>query len=102
MCESFPAKILRRKGEKRCLLRFSFARRPKRSAGGRLPMRRGTWTWLCVTIGLAIGVPFCLVVGSVIAGYLYLRGTVEEIDAAEREMQQPAFYQPVVRDLALF
>jgi tetratricopeptide (TPR) repeat protein len=65
-------------------------------------MRRGTWTWLCVTIGLAIGVPFCLVVGSVIAGYLYLRGTVEEIDAAEREMQQPAFYQPVVRDLALF
>ncbi|HEY4814241.1 MAG TPA: hypothetical protein VIH58_06155 [Chthoniobacterales bacterium] len=61
-------------------------------------MRRGTRTWLCV----AIGVPFCLVIGSVIAGYLYLRGTLEEIAANEGEMQQPAFYQAVARDLALF
>jgi hypothetical protein len=65
-------------------------------------MKRGTRTLLWVAIGSAISVPFCLLAGPVIIVFLFLCGSLEQIDAAEQEMQRPAFYQPVARDLALF
>lgn len=65
-------------------------------------MKQRTRTLLWVAVGLAISVPFCLLAGPVIVGYLLLRGSLEQIDAAEQEMQRPAFYQPVARDLSLF
>lgn len=65
-------------------------------------MKQRTRTLLWVAIGLVIGVPFCLLGGWVTITLLLLNGSQEQIAAAEHEMQQPAFYQPVLRDLALF
>jgi hypothetical protein len=65
-------------------------------------MKLGRRTWLQVAIAFAIAVPFCLLIGPLIIGYLLLRGSLEQVAVAEHEIQQPAFYQQIAKDLALF